>query len=142
MTVFVCTALLSAAAQAPSDSDTRSSILALEHAWDQAVERGDVKALAAIFDNSLVYIDFDGQLLTKAGYLERVKANATHIQLIVSEQMNVEVFGDVAVVVGIYRVKGVENGKAYLQRGRFVDTWVLSAGQWRCVAAGTTPVSR
>jgi ketosteroid isomerase-like protein len=114
--------------------------LALEHAWDQAQERGDVKALAAIFDNSLIYVDYDGKLLTKAEYLARVKANTTHIQQIVAEEMSVQMFGNTAIVVGTYRVRGVENGKPYLRRGRFTDTWILMGTNWICVAAGTTPI--
>ena len=137
---LVCTALLFAAAQSARDSDARSNILALEHAWDQAQERGDVKALAAIFDNSLVYVDYDGKLLTKAEYLARVKANTTHMQQIVAEEMSVQMFGETAIVVGTYRVKGVENGNPYLRRGRFADTWVLVAGHWMCIAAETTPI--
>lgn len=40
----------------------RSTVVALEHAWDPAPGRGNVEALAAIFDNSLVYVDYDGTL--------------------------------------------------------------------------------
>jgi ketosteroid isomerase-like protein len=131
-----------AKAQESSDSGDRSNILALEHAWDQAQERGDVKALAAVFDNSLVYVDYDGELLTKAAYLGRVKANNIHMEQIVADEMSVELFGNTAIVVGTYRVKGMENGKPYLRRGRFTDTWVRTKGNWICVAAATTPLLR
>jgi ketosteroid isomerase-like protein len=133
-------ATLAAGAQNSPDVGGGTTILALEHAWDQAQERGDVKALAAIFDNSLIYIDYDGKLLTKAEYLARVKANNTHIQQIVAEEMSVQMFGNTAIVVGSYRVKGVENGKPYLRRGRFTDTWVLTGKNWICVAAAATPI--
>jgi ketosteroid isomerase-like protein len=138
--ILVCSALWVVTAQNSGDAGARSSILALEHAWDQAQERGDAKALAAIFDNSLVYVDYDGKLLTKAEYLARVKSNGTHMQQIVAEQMSVQMFGSTAIVVGTYRVKGVENGNPYLRRGRFTDTWVLMGKGWICVAAETTPI--
>lgn len=105
VTALVFAALSFAAAQNTGDPAAVSNILALEHAWDQAQERGDVKALTAIFDNSLVYVDFDGQILTKAGYLERVKSNSTHMQQIISEQMSVQIFGETAIVLGSYRGK-------------------------------------
>jgi|ERR1700677_4921360 ketosteroid isomerase-like protein len=138
--LLVCSALLLAIGQNSGDSGARSTLLALEHAWDQALERRDVKALAAIFDNSLVYVDFDGKLLTKADYLARVKSNTTPMDQIVAEQMSVQMFGDTAIVVGTYRVKGVENGKPYLRRGRFTDTWIFTAGHWMCVASEATPI--
>lgn len=127
-------------AQDSGEAGARSNVLALEHAWDQALERRDVKALSTIFDGSLIYVDYDGAVLTKAGYLARVKANTTPIQQIVAEEMNVQMFGSTAVVVGTYRVKGMEKGKPYLRRGRFTDIWVRTSGNWMCVAAASTPI--
>jgi ketosteroid isomerase-like protein len=138
--VLVSSASWPVAAQNAGDAEARSNILALEHAWDQALERGDVKALSAIFDNSLVYVDYDGSLLTKADSLARVKSNTIHIAQIVAEDMSVRMFGDTAIVVGTYRLKGIENGKPYLRRGRFTDTWVLVGRNWICVGSQATPI--
>lgn len=44
-------------------------------------------------------------------------------------------YGDSAVAVGIFRIKGVEKGKPYVHRERTVDTWVRMNGTWKCVAA-------
>ena len=48
-----------------------------------------------------------------------------------------EFYGDSAIVVGIFRTKGVDKGKKYMNRERFVDTWVKIKGMWKCVAAVT-----
>jgi ketosteroid isomerase-like protein len=130
------------ATQNYSDLDARSNILALEHAWDQAQERGDIKALGAIFDDSLVFVDYDGKVLTKAQYLDRVKLDSSHLRQIVTESMKVQIVGNTAIVVGTYRAKGVENGKPYLRRRRFIDVWMLQGELWICVAAEATPVLR
>ena len=58
---------LSAGAQGTSDADAVSKILALESAWNQAVETRDTKALNAIFDNFLMYIEHDGRVMSKLG---------------------------------------------------------------------------
>lgn len=138
--ILVVAASLIAGTQDGGDAGARSNILALEYAWDQAQERGDVKALSAIFDNSLTFVDYDGRILTKAGYLARVKADASNLEQIVTESMSVQVLGNTAIVVGTYRAKGVENGKPYLRRRRFIDTWLLMGGHWICIAAAATPV--
>ncbi|MGA8501625.1 MAG: nuclear transport factor 2 family protein [Candidatus Sulfotelmatobacter sp.] len=140
--VLLACASLFVAAQNYGDSAARSNILALEYAWDQAQERGDVKALSAIFDNVLVFVDHDGKILTKTEYLARVKSDSSQLQQIVTESMSVQVFGNAAIVVGAYRAKGVEDGKPYLRRRRFVDTWMLMGEHWVCVAAEATPVPR
>jgi ketosteroid isomerase-like protein len=137
--LLICASLF-VAAQNYGDSAVRSNILALEYAWDQAQERGDVKALSAIFDNALVFVDYDGKILTKTEYLARVKSDSSYLQQIVTESMSVQVFGNTAIVVGTYRAKGVEDGKPYLRRRRFVDTWMLMGEHWVCVAAEATPI--
>jgi ketosteroid isomerase-like protein len=50
-------------------------------------------------------------------------------------------YGDAAVVTGIYREKGTDRGKPYQRRGRFTDTWVKQSGTWQCVASQSTLIS-
>jgi ketosteroid isomerase-like protein len=138
--ILVCST--AAAPQDGNDPGARQTIVALEHAWDRALESSDVRALSAIFDSRLIYVDYDGKLLTKAEYLLRVKSNDTHLQQVVAEEMDVQIMGTTAIVAGTYRVKGVEKGKAYLQHGRFIDIWVLMGKNWICVASSTTPILR
>jgi ketosteroid isomerase-like protein len=139
--ILACTASLLVAAQNTNHLDAQSKILALEYAWDQAQGLGDIRALSAIFDNALVFVDYDGKILTKAQYLDRVKVDSSHLQQIVTESMNVQMFGNTAIVVGTYRAKGVENAKPYLRRRRFIDVWMLRGEHWICVAAEATPVA-
>jgi ketosteroid isomerase-like protein len=139
--VFVGVALLFAAAQS-ADSSAVTTVLALEHAWNQAEERKDAKALDALFDNALVYVDDDGSMRTKAEFLSHVKAPASHPEQEITESMTARQFGTTIVVAGVYVLKGTEHGKAYLRRGRFIDTWILEDGKWLCVASQSTPILR
>jgi len=50
--ILLSSAVLFAAAPNAGNSGARSNIFALEYPWDQAQERGDIKALSAIFDDS------------------------------------------------------------------------------------------
>ncbi len=59
----------------------------------------------------------------------------------VTEQSNVQVYGNAAVVVGTFRVKGTEKGKPYVHRERFVDTWIKINGTWQCVATTGTLIA-
>jgi hypothetical protein len=79
-------------------------------------------------------------VLTKTEYLARVRSDSSQLQQIVTESMNVQMFGTTAIVLGTYRARGVENGKPYLRRRRFIDTWILVDGQWVCVAAEATTI--
>lgn len=127
-------------AQNADESGSRSRILALEHAWNQAESLQDLKALDAIFDNQLVYVDFDGTLMSKAAFLSHVKLN--HVQQVVTDSMTVQIFGDTAIATGAYHSTEARNGKLQIRRGRFVDTWVHKDSTWICIAAQATPIIR
>jgi ketosteroid isomerase-like protein len=131
-----------AASQSGATDGAITIVLALEHAWNQAEQRNDTKALDAIFDNALVYVDYDGSFRTKAEFLSRVKAATLHPEQEVTESMTARLFGTTVVVTGIYIAKGMESGKPYLRRGRFVDTWTFENGKWLCVASQATPILR
>src|SRR5216684_1558900 len=140
MVVLVSAGRLAVLAQGTSDADAVSKILALESAWNQAVGTRDTKALNAIFDNFLVYVEHDGKVMSKAEYLATVKRAAGNPQLVTTEGMTAHVWGTTAIVTGIYRERGVRDGKPYNRRGRFIDTWIVKDGIWLCVAAQATLV--
>ncbi len=126
-------------AQATSDSAVGSKIIALENLWNQAVESKDLKALDAILDEAFVYVDADGRLLSKVEVLADVKA--AHGLQVSSDSMAVHLHGDTAVVTGIYKITGVERGKPFARRERFVDTWRYKNGLWVSIASLTTPLA-
>ncbi|MGC1451957.1 MAG: nuclear transport factor 2 family protein [Candidatus Sulfotelmatobacter sp.] len=143
MIPVICTLAASIAAQDNTGSAAQSKVLALESAWNIAEEKSDVRALDLIFDNSMIYIDEDGMLLSKAQFLARIRNNRTQMQSLVTQTIAVRIFdGEMAVVVGSYRARGVEHNKPYLREGRFMDTWVLRGGAWVCVVAQATPLPR
>jgi hypothetical protein len=76
--------------------------------------------------------------MDKAEYLASVKSESLHAARIVSESMQVHLYSAVAVVSGVYRENGLKNGKPYLLRERFTDTWVRQGESWMCVASHST----
>ncbi len=127
-------------AQDNNDAGTQSKIIALEKAWNQAYKLGDRKALDTLLDDQIVLINDDGSVQTKTQFLASVKATNSQEQQVAPESMSVHVFGNTAVATGVFRAKGVEGGKRYVRRERFVDTWLFNAGKWVCVATNATPV--
>ena len=144
MKLFFCLTLLSIltiSALAQDNVSVESKIVAIEKAWNQAYKLRDKKALGEILHDSIVLVNDDGSLQSKTVFLSSVDAaKPSDQQQAEPESITVHVFGDVAIATGIFREKGVENGKAYLRRNRFVDTWVSHNGSWVCVAASATPV--
>jgi ketosteroid isomerase-like protein len=134
---------LATAAPVPDQLDpAQTRILALENAWNQAEEHKDVNALDSLLDATLVYVDYDGSMMDKAQFMASVKLPSLHPEQIVNESMTAHVYGDSAVVTGVYREKGEKNGKPYLRHGRFTDTWVFYQGSWVCVASQSTLIMK
>jgi ketosteroid isomerase-like protein len=138
--VLLCGVVL-AVAQQTSMSDEGGRILALEKAWNHALEEKDSKALDMILSNTMVSIDIDGSVSSKSEFLASIKSPDYQPSQAVTEQSNVQVYGDAAVVVGIFRIKGKEKGEPYVHRERFADTWIKINGTWQCVATTSTLIT-
>jgi len=74
-------------------------------------------------------------------HLRSVQAEMLHPERIVSESMNVRLYGTVSVVNGVYRENGRKNGEPYMLPERFTDTWVRRNDSWFCVASHSTLTS-
>jgi len=138
--LLVCAVLLFPSTAQNLSSD-EGRILALENAWNHAEQTKDIAALDQLLAPQLVYIDYDGSISTKQQFLASVKAEGLSPEQIINEQQNVHLFGDCAIVTGIYHEKGVYKGKSYFRRGRFTDTWVKLNGTWQCVASQSTLIA-
>jgi ketosteroid isomerase-like protein len=123
---------------APQANAEENRILALENAWNQAVQQKDQAALKLLLGPDLVYIDYDGTMMDRAAYLASVSSLSFHAARIVSESMRMHRYGGVAIVNGVYRETGVKNEKPYSLHERFTDTWVLQHQTWVCVASQST----
>ena len=130
-----------AAAQQANTSDEGGRVLALENAWNHALEGKDTKALDMLLANTFVSVDIDGSISSKSEFLASIKSPDYQPSQAVTEQSSVQVYGDVVVVVGVFRIKGTEKGKPYVHRERFVDTWIKLNGTWQCVATTSTLIA-
>lgn len=110
----------------------------LERAWNEAESRHDMVAVTNIVGDNLSYIDFDGSIKNKAEYLKDVLDTPYQADHLYDEGLTVTVYGNAAVVVGVYRETGTSKGKKYVHRVRFTDTWIRQTGVWRCVASQST----
>jgi ketosteroid isomerase-like protein len=126
-------------AQDTTDPDAASKVVALENLWNQAAEAKDLVALDRILDDAFVYVDPDGKLLTKADVMANVKSSqgirATF------ESVLVRLHGDTAIVTGVYKISGIDRGRPFLRRNRFVDTWLYKNNSWVSIASLATLIA-
>ena len=118
-----------------SPSEEAGHILALETAWNHALESKDTKALDMLLAKNMIALDSDGALTPKAAFLAGIKDPSYKPGQVVNEKISVQMFGDTAVASGVYHERNVEKGKTIVHRASFVDTWVKVDGTWHCVAS-------
>jgi len=140
LTALIYATALVVPAQEATDASVQTKIVALEKAWNQAYKFGDKRALDALLDNEITLVNDDGSVQTKSQFLADIKKSNSAEQQVSPESISVHVFGNAATATGIFRVKGIEGGKPYLHRDRFVDTWVNKDGKWVCVSASATSI--
>ncbi|MGB9197845.1 MAG: nuclear transport factor 2 family protein [Terriglobales bacterium] len=128
-------------AQDESNAAIVSKIAALEKAWNQAFKLRDTRAIDALLDDGIVLVNDDGSLLAKGVFLTGVReSKSSDEEQVTPESISVHVMDGVAIATGVFRTKGVENGKPFVRRDRFADTWVKKKGGWVCVSASATPI--
>jgi ketosteroid isomerase-like protein len=119
-----------------SGSDDGARVLALDNSWNRALETNDTKAMDMLLADNFVSIDIDGSMQTKREFLASLKtAGYQPPSQAVTEKSKVDVYGNSALVLGIFRTQSKEKGKTVTRRERFLDTWVNLNGTWKCVAS-------
>ena len=141
LVVGMLAGLLCAATLVPQDKTNNPDeilIRQLERAWNQAEAKQEITEVSSLLADSMVYTDYDGSFMNKAQYLKWVAAPEQKADHIYDEGQSVQIYGNAAVVTGIYRETGTNKGKKYEVRSRFTDTWIKMQGTWRCVASQST----
>src|ERR1700733_5811036 len=137
LTLVLLLSSASFAQEKPATSD-EIQIRQLERAWNQAEANQQVNEVSNLVDDTLVYTDYDGSIMNKSEYMKWVAAPEQKADHLFDEGLTVHVYGNAAVVAGIYRESGTNKGKHYVIRSRYTDTWIRRDAVWCCVASHST----
>ena len=138
---LVATCLAVAAQQGSGDADQSARVLSLENAWNRAEVTHDAKALSTLLAETFDFTDDDGRFMNKSQWLAHIRSGVDHYDQLSSSGMSVHLYGNVAVVTGMYQDKITEKGKGVMRSGRFTDVWIQQNAQWKCVASQATLIS-
>ena len=135
-TVLFCAVAATGFGQGSGDLATKSArLISLERMWNQAQVDRDARAIAAMIGDRFVNTEFDGEVSNRGKFLADFADPKFQPSLMSIQNLNVEFYGDTAIVTGNYHTKGMYSGKPYEHFGRFTDTWVYQDGKWLCVAS-------
>jgi imidazolonepropionase-like amidohydrolase len=118
------------------DSAAAQELRNLVRTWDEANVKGDVAALDRLLADEFAFVGGPD----KAQYLKSIKSRSSDsvVESAVSENVQVQVYENMAIVVGLDTVKGKTKGQAYEQKWLYLDVWVKRSGRWQCVKTYST----
>ena len=126
--------------QAQTTGGTEKAVTALEQQWVQSQKTNNPDLAAPLLADKFINTGADGKVTDRAESL--VDAKATHYASAEIDDVKVTVFGDTAIVTGVFKATGTNaSGKPLDVNERYTDTWVkMPNGKWQCVASQESSV--
>ena len=112
-------------------SESISQVIATELRWVKAHREMDLGTIAEILSEGYRQIGNDGSIILKDQLLESYRSGERRWEIAESSEHDVQIVGDIAMLIGRWRGKGVNAGQAFDYTARFLAVYVLEDGDWR-----------
>ncbi|HLL97935.1 MAG TPA: nuclear transport factor 2 family protein [Rubrobacteraceae bacterium] len=116
-------------------------VLRAEREWLLAHLRLDVDALDRLMAPDYSQIDDRGRVVGKEQVLASFRSGERAWEEAHSDEHDVRIYGDIAVVTGRWRARGANAGQPFDYAARYVSVWVEHDGEWRMVSDHSTPIA-
>jgi len=128
--------LLSACAQLNAGST--ETIDQVERRRFAAMVAQDVAALEPLLAEELRYVHSNGQLESRAQFLETVRSGRIRYESIDVREIDVRLYDEIGLASGLITVGGRSGGQLLQLELRYTDAYVRRDGRWQLVAWQTT----
>ena len=111
--------------------------------YRDAIRRRDLAALERIWANDYAFTNARGQVLSKAQRLANLRSGATALRSVKADERELEVrlYGTVAVVTSRVSIAGQYSGEEERGDYRSLHVWVKRGGRWQLVANQLTKIA-
>jgi uncharacterized protein (TIGR02246 family) len=121
-------------ARRPSRRSADQVIRQVDHERIQAQIGADAAALDRIYADDFIGIGPSGTVRTKAQVIADFTSGDLKFQSIITDDVQVRVYGNTAVETGRSTMIGQDKGKAVPRDNRFTRVWIKQQGRWRLVS--------
>lgn len=123
-----------------STESTEDEIRRIEMEWGDAFEQRDMETLDRLMADDYILTDPLGNVRTKAESLAAIENNEVHFESTKSDNVNVRINGDTAVVTGRSTFRGRYKGWSMAGQYQYTDVLVKRRGSWQAVGSHITAV--
>lgn len=143
--LILMTTAIPGAARKPPEDGTRSAqavqkVTELERKWAEAMKRRDIRTLDLILAADYRDTSSKGVVRNKAEEIAQFKEAAPTFITYDPDEIDVRVYGSVAVVTGRLKVKVLYENREVAGEFRYTRMYVKRRGRWQAVASQTTQV--
>jgi ketosteroid isomerase-like protein len=122
------------AVHAQTGAMTPKAIEQLERDRQDAFIRGDADTLDRTTADAYTTVSASGVVADKAQMMRNIRARKTKVVKVSLEDLSARVYGDTAVLTGVYRDTHITDGKQSDANVRFIRVFARTAAGWQAVA--------
>lgn len=130
------------AVKSAADDKVTEELTKLEHSWAEAFVKRDTAFVEKVLADDYVFTGPDGTVNDKKGDINALKEGIVAFDEMKMSALKVQVYGNTAIVTGVAAIKGKVAGQDATGNYRFTDVFVKIDGQYKCVAAQVTRVTK
>ena len=134
-TIIGALALAAAPPATPPPPNDRDVLLEIEAKWNKAISDRDAATAATIIGEDFRYITPTGRVLDRDAVLKATADPDYKIAPFKTEEVEVRIHGDTAVVTGRFTQTGSYKGQLSTVRMRYTDVYVKLGEVWRAISA-------
>ena len=123
-----------------TNSEIISGVIATELRWARAHRELDLDVIAEILSANYRGIRVDGSVIRRNELLDSYRSGERRGEIAESSEHDVQILGEVAILIGRWRGKGVNAGEAFDYTARFLSLYVLGNGDWKLYLDVSIPV--
>ena len=116
----------------------QSELLRIENTGAAAIVAGDLKALGEFFSADWKIVDTAASTMDREQLFKAMKDGTLTFSSYEQSELEVRIYGDAAVVIGIGKSKGAWKSDAFTSHERFTDVFIRREGKWLCVSTHTS----
>jgi ketosteroid isomerase-like protein len=135
-------AFTAGASSAAPDRDDVTQLEILDRAMQKAVVDRDPVAFASFLTDDYVLVVSNSRMADKAEVVAEIDAPDTRMDINDSTDLRVRVHGDTAIVIADLHQVGRNGDQPFDYWVRYTDTWIRTAGGWKCLSGHATRLQK
>ena len=140
--------LLAPTLSVPQETTHEHEVRAAVSVFARAFQEAEVSVLRTLLTENYLHVNGgSGSVLNRDQWLTWLTSRRVEIdrgdfayETYQIEDLQVQVYGEVAVVVGVTRAHGRRNGVSFTKAGYFTNVWVKQNGVWRRAGFHDSPI--